>query len=57
MDRMFEPFSQESEGYSKQYQGAGLGLSLTKRYCDLIAVNLEVESEKEKGSKFTLKFD
>jgi signal transduction histidine kinase len=54
---MFEPFSQESEGYSKQYQGAGLGLSLTKRYCDLISVNLKVESEKEKGSKFTLRFN
>jgi PAS domain S-box-containing protein len=57
LDRMFEPFSQESEGYSKQYQGAGLGLSLTKRYCDLISVNLKVESEKEKGSKFTLRFN
>ncbi|MFQ6613591.1 MAG: PAS domain S-box protein, partial [Fidelibacterota bacterium] len=33
--RLFEPFSQESEGYTKKYQGVGLGLALTKKYLDL----------------------
>ena len=54
--RIFEPYTQESEGFTKQYQGVGLGLALTKRYLDLNDVKLELVSEKNVGSTFTLTF-
>jgi signal transduction histidine kinase len=57
MRRMFDPFTQESEGYSKKYQGVGIGLSLTKRYLEKINAELQVESEKGKGSTFTVIFN
>lgn len=54
--KLFETFSQESTGYTKEYQGIGLGLALTKRYLDLNNVDISVVSEKENGSTFTLEF-
>jgi len=54
MKRMFDPFTQESEGYSKKYEGVGIGLPLTKRYLDLIGAELKVESKKGHGSTFTI---
>ncbi|MFQ6612312.1 MAG: PAS domain-containing sensor histidine kinase [Fidelibacterota bacterium] len=56
MERMFDIFTQESEGYTKKYQGLGLGLAITKRYLDLNQVAISVRSRKEKGSTFTLTF-
>lgn len=54
--RMYEVFSQESEGLAKDYQGIGLGLALTKRYLDMNNVKIAVESQKGLGSTFTLIF-
>ena len=55
-NRIFEPYTQESEGFTKSFQGIGLGLALTKRYLELNGVELELESEKNGGSTFTLIF-
>ncbi|MCF7826358.1 MAG: PAS domain-containing sensor histidine kinase [Candidatus Marinimicrobia bacterium] len=54
--RMFQVFSQESEGLAKDYQGIGLGLALTKRYLDMNNVRIDVKSKKGLGSVFTLIF-
>lgn len=54
---LFQTFSQESVGYTKKYQGIGLGLALTKHYLELNRINLEVESRKGEGSRFKLIFD
>jgi PAS domain S-box-containing protein len=56
MRKMFEPFMQEDMGYSRRYEGNGLGLALVKKYCDLNEAKIEVESEKDKGSKFIIIF-
>jgi len=56
MRKMFEPFMQEEMGYSRKYEGNGLGLALVKKYCDLNKAVINVESEKDKGSKFTITF-
>ena len=55
-ERMFQVFSQESEGLAKDYQGIGLGLALSKRYLDMNHVKINVTSEKGFGSTFTLIF-
>ena len=54
---LFEPFMQEERGYSRSYEGNGLGLALVKKYCDLNHVNISFESEKGKGSKVILTFN
>lgn len=51
---LFEPFKQESEGVARKYEGAGLGLALTKRMVDLLGGDIEVESAKGEGSLFTV---
>lgn len=47
---IFEAFRQESLGYTRQYQGAGLGLPLAKRLMNLMGGQLEVFSEKTIGT-------
>ncbi len=56
VDHLFEAFSQEDAGYSRSYEGLGLGLRLTKRYLDVNNGNIRVESEKGSGTTFTVTF-
>ena len=51
---LFDSFKQESEGIDREYEGTGLGLSLTKRIVDILGGTIEVESTKEEGSVFTI---
>jgi signal transduction histidine kinase len=53
---IFEPFSQEESGYSRRFDGNGLGLALTKKYVELNNAEISVKSEKRKGTVFTIKF-
>ncbi len=50
-------FHQEDSGFSRRYDGCGLGLALTRRYLDLNGARLSVSSEKGEGSVFTIHFD
>jgi len=54
--RLFDAYTQESEGFTKNNQGVGLGLTLTKQYLELNDVELEFESKKNIGTTFTLIF-
>jgi len=54
--RLFDAYTQESEGFTKSYQGIGLGLALTKQYLELNDVELDFESKKNIGTTFTLTF-
>ena len=49
---LFEPFIQGSQGYTRKYQGAGLGLSICRKLVDLMHGSMSVESEPGKGSVF-----
>ncbi len=53
---LFNPFSQEESGYTRKFEGTGLGLALVKKYCELNDATISVESVKGKGSKFTVTF-
>ena len=57
IDSLYTVFSQESEGYSKKYQGIGLGMAIAKRQLDLNNVEMNVESIKGVGTIFTLTFE
>ncbi len=54
LPNLFAPFSQEDIGYSRKFEGNGLGLALVKHYADLLNVKLKVESKKGKGTKFSI---
>ena len=56
MGIIFEPFMQEQQGYSRKYDGNGLGLALVKKYCELNNAEIKVVSEKGKGSRFIVEF-
>jgi len=56
LPNLFLPFSQEEQGYTRKFEGAGLGLALVKEYCELNNAKIYCESKKGKGSKFTIIF-
>jgi PAS domain S-box-containing protein len=56
LPKVFSVFSQEASGYTRPFDGLGLGLSLTKKYVELNRGSITVKSRKGKGSVFTLQF-
>ena len=54
MDRVFAEFAQESEGYSRAYEGVGLGLAITRRLTQLLGGSIVIESVKNQGTTFTV---
>lgn len=51
---IFEAFRQGSEGYDRAFEGAGLGLTITKKYIELLDGTINIESTIGAGSKFTV---
>jgi len=52
--RLFKEFEQLDSGASRQYEGTGLGLALTRKLVELQGGTIEVASEAGKGSTFTV---
>lgn len=57
LDKIFEIFTQEESGYSRKFEGTGLGLSLVRQYAKLNNAEVFVESKKGEGSKFSVVFN
>lgn len=56
LNRMFEPFAQEEEGYTRNYEGAGLGLTIAYKLTQLLQGQFEIQSVKNKGTVITMHF-
>jgi two-component system sensor histidine kinase/response regulator len=56
LPHLFEPFSQERSDSVRQFQGSGLGLALTRKYLELNGAKISVQTEKGKGTTFTIHF-
>lgn len=52
---IWDEFRQENETYSLSHEGSGFGLSLVKKYVELMGATITLTSSKGKGSRFTLK--
>ena len=52
--KLFEAFSQEDATTTNRYGGSGLGMAITKNMVDLMGGTIEVESEKGRGTTFTV---
>lgn len=51
-DLIFERFRQGSESHNKNYEGSGLGLSISKAYIEMLGGKIWVESIHGEGSTF-----
>ena len=56
LPKLFEPFVQEESGFSRKFEGSGLGLALTKRFLDANHARISVSSDKGAGATFTIHF-
>jgi signal transduction histidine kinase len=54
LDQVFEEFHRGGSSTSKKYRGTGLGLAIVKRLVGLLGGNIEVCSEVNVGSTFTV---
>lgn len=54
---LFDSFSQEEQGYTRKFEGTGLGLALVKNYCEINNASIQVESKKGAGSTFRIVFN
>jgi signal transduction histidine kinase len=54
VSKLFQAFTQADAATSKKYGGTGLGLALSRRFCQLMCGELTVESGFGKGSTFSV---
>ena len=54
MAKLFQPFTQADASTTRQYGGTGLGLTITKKFCEMMGGTVSVESEPGRGTSFTV---
>jgi len=50
LGELFSPFTQAHEGYTREFQGAGLGLSICKRLVELMGGSINLDSTPGEGT-------
>lgn len=55
LERIFEPFQQADSSTTREHGGTGLGLTISKRFCEMLGGSIHVESEPNIGTRFIVK--
>jgi len=53
---IFDAFRQASEGLDRTFEGTGLGLTISKRYTEMLGGKISLQSKVGSGSTFTVSF-
>lgn len=54
MGRLFQAFTQADDSTTRKYGGTGLGLVISRKFCQMMGGDIFVESEAGKGSTFSV---
>lgn len=54
VDHIFDEFRQASEGLTRKFEGTGLGLTISKKFIELLDGEIQVNSKLNKGTTFTV---
>ncbi len=52
--KLFQPFTQADASITRKYGGTGLGLTISKRFCEMMGGDITVASESGEGTAFTV---
>jgi signal transduction histidine kinase len=55
LKKLFQAFSQVDSTATRRYGGTGIGLAITKQFCQIMGGDIRVDSEFGKGSTFTIR--
>ena len=55
LQNIFEPFEQADDSNTRSFEGTGLGLTITKRFCEMLNGSVWIESKLGKGTAIHIK--
>ncbi|MCX7067434.1 MAG: ATP-binding protein [Methylococcales bacterium] len=54
LSKVFEAFTQADSSTTRKYGGTGLGLTITKKFCDMLGGSIHAKSTEGQGSEFII---